>query len=127
MTLRIPLSLWIAATLVFAAIPSFAQSLPYAWPQTVGTTSLQVLPSNSARKQIVFHNPSTTATVWICPTVSRKDGTPIVCAANGAGALTLVPGQTWVIGGYGSNAIVPTPWNAIASAPGSPFTILEFE
>jgi hypothetical protein len=110
------------------AAPAAAQQLPYAWPQTVGTTAVQVLPANPARKQVFFHNPNASATVSVCPTVSRKDGTNVACTVNGAGSITLLPGGSATLGGVGSpTAAIPTPWNGIASAPSTPLTIYEWE
>jgi len=74
--------------LLFAALSSAAYGIdqPYVYPQTVGTTASSVLPANPARKQIFFHNPNASATVAVCPAVSRKDGSAITCAVNGAGS-----------------------------------------
>jgi len=116
-----------AVLFLAAATPSFAQQLPYAWPQTVSTASVQVLPSNTARKQVMFHNPSASATVAVCPAISRKDGANIPCIVGGAGSITLGPLGTAFLTGVGGNPAVPSAWNAIASAPGSPLSILEWE
>jgi len=121
---RILLALAFIGALSSAA---FGIDQPYVWPQTVGTTASQVLPSNTARKQVFFHNPNATATVAVCPVVSRKDGTNVACAVNGAGSLTLVPGGSILITGVGGNPALPSAWNGVASSPSSALTIYEFE
>lgn len=120
----------IVAAALLALLPSLAHAqaaMPYVWPQTVGVTSVQVLPANTARKQVFFHNPNASATVAICPAVSRKDGTNVTCTVNGAGSITLYPGDKVLITGIGGNPAVPSAWNGIASAPSSALTVFEFE
>src|SRR5258707_3999937 len=74
---------------------------PYTYPQTIGTSSVTVLPANNARKKLIFHNPNDTAKVAVCPVgPSRVSGGAIVVAIiNGAGCITLLPyDRYWVTG-----------------------------
>ena len=83
---------------------------------TVGTAAAQIIGSNIVRRGITFANPSATATVWIAPA-------GVALLANTG--IPLFPGATFAIqasGDYQANCA----WQAIASAPGSPLTILEF-
>ena len=124
------LTLAFLAVALLALAPSLANAqaaMPYAWPQTVGTTAAQVLPADDLRKTVYFRNVDATATIAVCPAVSRKDGTNITCAVHGAGSVTLTPGDSIRISGLGVNGEIPTAWNAIASAPGATLTALEFE
>lgn len=105
---------------------------PFAYAVTVGTAATQVIGANPARKRLLFVNPSSTASVAVCPPVQRvgTPPTPIVCAVNGAGSVTIPPlGVFTVDGGAAGNAsfAMSTSWNGVASAPSSPLTILESE
>ena len=117
------------------ASAAFAQQVPpYTYPQTLGTSSVTVLPVNPARKKIMFPNPNATALIAVCPIGPTRavGGSPalIVAAINGAGCLTLLPSQTQEITGgtpSGPQQAMGSAWVGIASAAGSAFTILEFE
>jgi hypothetical protein len=98
---------------------ALAQTPPYAYPITVGTSSVQVLSADLARKRAVFFNPNATALVTVCPTLT--------CAVGGVGSLTLLPYTSFPIDGYGQNGVIPLPWSAISDTPGAGLTILEFE
>src|SRR5262249_7743652 len=56
-----------AAQTVPFSFPNTSSGGLYAWPWVLSTSSVQVLPANPLRKQIVFINPSATATVAVCP------------------------------------------------------------
>lgn len=111
-----------------------AQTPPYTYPQTIGTSSVTVLPVNPGRKKVIFHNPNDTAKIAVCPvgptrTVGGSQSL-IVAAINGAGCLTLLPYQTQEISGStasGPQQAMPSAWVGIASAGASAFTVLEFE
>jgi hypothetical protein len=51
----------------------------------------------------------------------------VLGADNGAGSVTILPYAAFTADGVGQNGALPSPWNAIASAPGSALSILEFE
>jgi hypothetical protein len=106
---------------------AFAQTPPYAYPITVGTAQVQVLGPDAARRRLVFSNPNATALIAVCPTLSRVNSAAITCAVNGAGSITILPYAAFTVDGVGQNGALPSPWNAIASAPGSALSILEFE
>jgi hypothetical protein len=59
--------------------------------------------------------------------MSRVNSAAITCAVNGAGSVTILPYASFTVDGVGQNGALPSPWNAIASAPGSALSILEFE
>lgn len=89
---------------------------PSATLTTVGTAPVQVIGSNPARRGISFSNPSATATIYLAPAgavLSAGLGVPLLPGAE----------KTWVASG---NFQINCGWEAIASAPGSPLTILEF-
>lgn len=101
---------------------------PYAYPIVVGTSPAQVLPSNAARKELIFVNPNATAIVAVCPVTSRVDSTSVTCAVNGAGSITILPYDRVTVSRVGGNPYsIPSAWNAVANTPGSNLTILEFE
>jgi hypothetical protein len=127
----------LAAALFFFCLSgsAFAQQIPpYTYPQTLGTSSVTVLPANTARKKVIFHNPNATALIAVCPVgPTRAVGGStalIVAAVNGAGCETLLPYQTVEVSGStasGQQQQMGTAWVGIASATGSAFTVLEFE
>jgi hypothetical protein len=117
----------VALALLLAPSIAFAQVPPYDYPIVVGTAQVQVLGADNARRRLVFANPNATATIAVCPTLSRVNSAPIVCAVNGAGSITILPYASFTVDGVGQNGALPSPWNAIASAPSSALSILEFE
>jgi hypothetical protein len=106
---------------------AFAQTPPYDYPITVGTSQVQVLQTDNARRRVTFQNPNATAIVAVCLALSRVDSAPITCAVHGAGSITILPGATFSIDGAGQNGPIPSPWNAISDTPSSALSILEFE
>lgn len=119
--------------LVFAASAQ-AQSPPYTYPQTIGTSSVTVIAANPQRKKLLFHNPNDTAKIAVCPVgPTRAAGgsqAAIVAVINGAGCITLLPYQTQEISGAtasGPQQSMPSAWVGVASAGASAITILEFE
>ena len=117
----------VAIALLLASSIAFAQTPPYVYPITVGTSSVQILGPDNARRRLVFSNPNATAIVAVCPTLSRVNSAAITCAVNGAGSVTILPYASFTVDGVGQNGSIPSAWNAIASAPGSALSILEFE
>jgi hypothetical protein len=117
----------VALALLLIPGAALAQTPPYDYPITVGTAQVQVLAADAARRRLVFANPNATAIVAVCPSLSRVNSAPIVCVVNGAGSVTLLPYSQFTVDGVGQNGALPSPWNAIASAPGSALSILEFE
>jgi len=113
---------------------ALAQSPPYTYPLTLGTSSVTVLPPDNARKKVVFHNPNDTAKIAVCPIgpnrTAQSSQTLIVAVVNGAGCITILPyGQLEISGSTasGPQQSMGTAWVAIASAPGSAFTVYEWE
>jgi flavoprotein len=127
----------LAATLVTLCFVSAAhaqQVPPYTYPQTLGTSSVQVLPVNPARKKVIFHNPNATALIAVCPvgpTRAVGGSTALITAAiNGAGCITLLPYDRVEVSGStasGPQQSMGSAWVGIASAASSAFTVLEFE
>lgn len=86
--------------------------------QSIGASSVQILPASSARSFLLIENVHATNTVWL----NLTGGT---AAANAAGSILLAAG-----GGPNSrivlNAAVPTnAITAIASAGSTPITVLD--
>jgi hypothetical protein len=123
--------LWTAAALVLLCSSAQAQTPPYVYPVTVGTSSSTVLAANTARKKLIFHNPNDTAKVAVCPSgPSRSNGAAITAVINGAGCLTLLPYQQVEISGgtpSGPQQSMGSAWIGVASAGASALTIIEFE
>jgi hypothetical protein len=117
----------VALALLLIPGAALAQTPPYAYPLTITTSPVQILGPDNARRRLVFANPNATAIVAVCPSLSRVNSAPITCAINGAGSVTILPYASFTIDGVGQNGALPSPWNAIASAPGSALSILEFE
>lgn len=111
-----------------------AQSPPYTYPQTIGTSSVTILAANPVRKKLIFHNPNDTAKVAVCPVGPTRlaGGSTILIVAviNGAGCLTILPYDRVEVSGStasGPQQSMSSAWVGIASAGGSNLTILEFE
>ena len=88
---------------------------------------MQVLQADNARRRIVFANPNATATVAVCPTLSRVNSAPIVCAVNGAGSITLLPYASFPVDGVGQNGSTSGALECVSDTPGAALSILEFE
>jgi hypothetical protein len=113
-------SLCIGATL--------AQTGPYVHAGTLGTSSVQVLGFDQSRTSLTFWNPNPSATLAFCPAGPNRDtGLPVTCAVNGAGSVSLPPGNHFTIDASGGTSLLsmPSPWLGAASAPGATYTITE--
>lgn len=120
--------LFAALIMLAAMLDARAQStLPYTYPVTVGTSSVPVLPTNQARKQLVFINPNASAIVSVCPAISRVTSTSITCTLHGPGAIPILPYAFFPLAGIGGNPNLPQAWNAISDTGGSSLTVLEWE
>jgi hypothetical protein len=75
----------------------------------------------------MFVNNSSTATISVCPAVSRSNSASITCTLNGPGSVTLIPNGYATFEGVGQNPLEPTAWNAVASASGSSLSVFEWE
>jgi hypothetical protein len=131
----------LAAALFFFCLSASAfaqQQPPYVYPVTLGTSSVSIVPANTSRKKLIFHNPNAAALVAVCPVGPSRmpssppgpAGAPIVASINGAGCSTLLPYQTIEVSGStasGPQQQMPSAWVGIASAGGSALTVLEFE
>lgn len=126
----------LAATLLALCLATAAQaqSPPFTYPQTIGTSSVAILAANPARKKLIFHNPNDTAKIAVCPIgpnrTAQSSQALIVAVINGAGCLTLLPYQSQEISGStasGPQQAMGSAWVGIASAGGSAITVLEFE
>jgi hypothetical protein len=117
------------ALVFLAAAPTLAaaQSAPFVYPRTVGTSSSQVAPANPSRKRIMFTNPNATAIIAVCPAVSRVSGGNVSCTVNGAGSITVLPSGSIQIDGTGQNGTIPSAWNAIADTVSSALSVFEWE
>lgn len=111
-----------------------AQTPPYTYPQTIGTSSVTILPANPARKKLVFHNPNDTAKIAVCPVGPTRavggSAALIVAVINGSGCVTLLPYDRWEVSGStasGPQQAMGSAWVGIASAGGSTLTVYEFE
>lgn len=111
-----------------------AQSPPFTYPQTIGTSSVAILAANPARKKLIFHNPNDTAKIAVCPVgpnrTAQSSQALIVAVINGAGCSTLLPYQTVEVSGStasGPQQAMGSAWVGIASAGASAITIWEFE
>lgn len=102
--------------------------LPIGWGTTVGLTSGPVMPSNPSRTGLVFINQSAGVSIAICPAVVNvgaggfySGATVGVAAVNGAGSITMQPGDKFII----DTISCTTAWNGIASGAGGVLTMLE--
>jgi len=127
---RIPAAL---LALLLAA-PALAQTPPYVYPISLGTSSVSILPANTARKKVIFHNPNDTAKIAVCPVgpnrLAGSSQAAIVAVINGAGCITLLPYDRIEISGStasGPQQQMGSAWVGIASAPGSALTLWEWE
>lgn len=120
---------------LLVACPAMAQQVPpYTYPQTIGTSSVSILPANPARKKLIFHNPNDSAKVAVCPVGPTRavggSASQIVAVINGAGCITLLSYQTVEVSGStasGPQQAMGSAWVGIASAGSSTITIFEFE
>lgn len=104
-----------------------AQSMPYVFPRTVGTSAISVAPANPTRKRLMFVNPNATAIVAVCPAVSRVSGANVTCTVNGAGSITILPSASIQLDGTGQNGSIPSAWNAISDTVSSALSVFEWE
>jgi hypothetical protein len=124
----------IVAAALFASGAALAQVPPYTYPLTIGTSSVTVLPANTTRKKVIFHNPNDTAKIAVCPIgPNRASGsaqTLIVAVINGAGCITILPYDRLEVSGgtpSGPQQAMGSAWVGIASAGASSLTIWEWE
>lgn len=117
--------------LLVSSAPAFAQQAPYVYGPTLGTSSVQILGNNPARKRLLFFNPNDTAKVAVCPLgPTRNTSVIVVAVVNGAGCVTILPYSSFTVDGAaasGPQLSMPSAWVGIASAGGSALTIYEFE
>lgn len=114
-------------------------TLPVGWAVTVGQTNQLVLGANPTRTGLVFICAGLVA-VAICPatvaaiasgtapaTLALNSGGPVglqapgVAAINGAGSITMQPGDKFII----DNLACSCAWNGIAAGAGGALTVLE--
>ena len=121
----------IVTALALAPSLAFAQNAPYVHGSAVGTSPVQALPNNPARRKIFLYNPNATAALAFCPAGPNRDtGAAVACVVNGAGSITLQPYFGLVLEGSlpsGQPLYMSSSWNVVSSAGGSTFTVLEFE
>ena len=103
-------------------------ALPVGYGTTVNTVSGPVLPANPARQALIFRNSSVGAAVAICPVQVNQGVFGVytglaasVAAINGAGSITMQPGDTFVIDTMNCTCA----WNGIASGAGGVLSVLE--
>jgi hypothetical protein len=127
---RALLSLFLLALAL--AAPALAQVPPFVHGGTIGTSPITVLQEDSLRKKIIFFNGNAAGNLAFCPVGPDRDtNAAIVCAVNGADAITLAPGWTFVVTNAASPASPPLPigtaWYGVGSTSGLTYTILDFE
>ena len=108
-----------------------SQSLlpPFDYPPILTTTPQQVLPIDTARRRIIFFNPSATASIAFCPSGVTRAGGSFACAVNGAGSITLLPLGSFVLDGgtpQGPPLSMGSAWIGVSTA-NTPATVFEFE
>jgi hypothetical protein len=105
---------------------------PYVYAYTIGTTQMQALPANAARKRAIFINPNATALIAVCPSSLTRSTPSVPTAAKigGPGCSTILPyGELVIDAGLmpGPTVAMNAPWVAIADTANSALTIWEFE
>ena len=103
-------------------------ALPVGWGTTVGTVSQPAIPNNPSRKGLIFINASVGSAIAICPAQVNvgtngvyTSPTPGIAAINGAGSITMQPGDKFIIETFN----VTSAWNCIAGGAAGVLTILE--
>jgi hypothetical protein len=116
------------------AAPALAQTPPYVYPISLGTSSITILAADptSQRKKLIFHNPNDSAKIAVCPIgpprVSSLGTANITAVINGAGCFTILPYGSFEVPGIvgaGPQLNLSSAWVGIASAGGSALTIVE--
>lgn len=122
------------AFLVGLSAPALAQTPPYVYPISIGTSSITVLAADptSQRKKLIFHNPNDSAKIAVCPVgpprVASLGTANITAVINGAGCVTILPYGSFEVPGIvgaGPQLNLSSAWVGIASAGGSALTIIE--
>jgi hypothetical protein len=110
-------------------VQSSTQSNPNGFGTTVGQTSGPAIPANPTRVGLMFINPSPSVSIGICPAMVNQAALGVytglatgVAAVNGAGSITLQPGDKFIL----DNVSSTTAWNAVASGAGGVLTALEW-
>lgn len=124
----------VALLLVCAAMPALAQTPPYVYPISLGTSSITILAADptSQRKKLIFHNPNDSAKVAVCPVgpprITSLGTANITAVINGAGCVTILPYGSFEVPGIvgaGPQLNLSSAWVGIASAGGAALTIIE--
>jgi hypothetical protein len=125
-------SILIALCIASAAL---AQTPPFVYPISIGTSSIAVLAAEITpqRKKIIFHNPNDSAKIAVCPVgppaISSLGTANITAVINGAGCVTILPYGSYEVPGIvgsGPQLSLTSAWVGIASAGGSALTIWVF-
>jgi len=102
---------------------------PMGFGTTVGVTSGPVFPGVASNGGVIFHNPSGSVAVAICPAQLNMGVLGVysgfasgVAVINGAGCITLAPGDKFIL----DNMLCTSAWNGIAAGAGGILTILTF-
>jgi hypothetical protein len=104
--------------------------LPISYGTPVGLTSGPILPANASRNALVFVNSSVSGAIAIIPAAANIAllqgqypgiSTPSVAVINGAGSITMQPGDKFII----DTIVCSCAWNAVSTIAGSALTILE--
>ena len=103
-------------------------ALPVSWGTTVGTVSQPAIPGNPSRKGLIFNNASVGVPIAIAPAQTNlgvngvyTNPTASVAVINGAGCITMQPGDKFIIDTLNCTAA----WVAVAGGAGGVLTILE--
>jgi hypothetical protein len=129
-----PIRILAGLLLLMLALPVHAQTPPYVYPISIGTSSITVLAADptSQRKKLIFHNPNDSAKIAVCPVgpprVSSLGTANIMAVINGAGCITILPYGSFEVPGIvgaGPQLNLSSAWVGISSAGGSALTIIE--
>jgi hypothetical protein len=98
---------------------------PLAWPITLTNVSQQVLDVsvNGGRTGLIFHNPSATISIAVCPVTNATTQEALAAVVAGAGSYTILPQAELRLSDLG---LVNCAWNGIGGSSSTPLTIWEF-
>jgi hypothetical protein len=97
----------------------FYAANPINYAVAVGVTSIQVIGSNSNRKQLIFHNPHATFQVAVC-CAQDSTGANQPAVMNGKGSFVILPLSTLIFDRQPTSA-----FNGISNNAGGQLTIFE--
>lgn len=93
---------------------------PVNYALAVGVSSILVLPANSNRKKVIFHNPHGTFKIAVC-CAQDNTGAAQPAVMNGKGSFVILPLSTLIFEDQPTNA-----FNGISDNAGGQLSIFEF-